>query len=717
MKKRFLSIVLTLALVFTLMPGMTLSAAAAGGEAVWTASECEFCPAGGGANAKLVLTGVTSNDWNVPPESITIDLGNEFTNIESFEEASGEEYSYTLSMEPIDGEEYGYVEEFCFSFRVVNEQHIISEMEVRYNDGTDNCVTLNYLVPEADDEFVLKHDNGKIKQVKRPVVDRITIAEDGTATINGKTYKTDGTPNDENAPALDTLGLAYSYDATNGAKLTVNGVDGVGPVIQSNTNENAISSEVDLELVLNVDTIVKCNDDDECHKAIDVSGDLKITGKHNLTATSLGDVISAGKNITIDVDNLTAVAKGDEGSGIIAENTLSILGDTSLEVSGIEWGLMVMGDLVLNHTGTVRVCGGIAVTVYNSVTTTKTGGLLAYGTDTAFETHNVDGMPEMLGSDVMWTAQNQVEPATPIHWCGHQAPEDPHKIAFVMVDSNPALAKTVKLGAVAPAPSGGYDPTYSITAPADTEHGAVTLNKKSASSGETVTITVTPDKGYTLETLTVLDKNGKEVEVKNLGNNKYTFKMPSGKVTVSATFMEDNSMLNFFVDVYANDYYYDAVLWAAENGITDGVDAVHFAPNGSTTRAQVVTFLWRAAGCPEPKSMNSFADVAADTYYAKAVAWAIEQGITKGTSATTFSPNSICTRAQIAAFMARYAGVADADCQTGFTDVPVNAYYASAVAWMLDNGVTEGTTATTYSPDADCTRAQIVTFLYRWMVK
>ncbi|MDO4812508.1 MAG: S-layer homology domain-containing protein [Eubacteriales bacterium] len=262
------------------------------------------------------------------------------------------------------------------------------------------------------------------------------------------------------------------------------------------------------------------------------------------------------------------------------------------------------------------------------------------------------------------------------------------------------------------------DPTYSVTAPAADEHGAVTLDKKSASSGETVTITVSPDKGYTLETLTVKDAKGKEIELTRVNDTTYTFKMPGSKVTVEATFMEDNSMLNFFVDVPVSEYYYDAVLWAAENGITSGTDAVRFSPNMGTTRAQVVTFLWRAAGCPEAEHTAAvFKDVSPDAYYVKAVEWVLSKGITKGTSETAFSPDMICTRAHIAAFMARFAGVVDADCQTGFTDVSVNAYYASAVAWMLANGVTEGTTATTYSPDADCTRAQIVTFLYRWMVK
>ena len=195
--------------------------------------------------------------------------------------------------------------------------------------------------------------------------------------------------------------------------------------------------------------------------------------------------------------------------------------------------------------------------------------------------------------------------------------------------------------------------------------------------------------------------------------------MPGSKVTVKATFMEDNSMLNFFVDVFPGDYYYDAVLWAAENGITGGTDATHFSPNAPCTRAQIVTFLWRAAGCPEPERLTSLSDVPADAYYAEAVRWAVSQGITKGTGDTTFSPNATCTRAQAMTFLyrseqAQGGGMQGAwMCLNPFDDVNLESYYGEAVTWAVANGVTDGTTATTFSPNANCTRAQIVTFLYR----
>ena len=258
-----------------------------------------------------------------------------------------------------------------------------------------------------------------------------------------------------------------------------------------------------------------------------------------------------------------------------------------------------------------------------------------------------------------------------------------------------------------------YDPTYSVSTPSKTEHGTVTVSPKSASKGDTVTVTVKPDSGYVLETLTVTDKNGNELTLKDKGNGKYTFTMPAGKVEVKATFMEDNSMLNFFYDVPNNAYFYEAVKWAVKNGITTGVGNNLFAPEQPCTRAQIVTFLWRAAGSPEPKGAASgMTDVVSGSYYEKAVAWAIENGITTGTTTTTFSPDATCTRAQAVTFLAR-ALKAKAASAAEFSDVPTGSYFADAVAWAAANGVTEGIGGGLFGSDNDCTRGQIVTFLYR----
>ena len=229
-----------------------------------------------------------------------------------------------------------------------------------------------------------------------------------------------------------------------------------------------------------------------------------------------------------------------------------------------------------------------------------------------------------------------------------------------------------------------------------------------------MTVTVPPDKGYVLESLTVLDKDGKALELTDKGGGKYTFVMPAGKVTVKAVFMDDNTMLNFFTDVHAEDYYYDAVLWAAQKGITGGMSDTLFAPNAACPRAQIVTFLWRAAGSPEPKSTNHpFADVPSGSYYEKAVLWAVENGITEGTSYTTFAPGIICTRAQGAALLYRAAGSPAVSGSAAFTDVPADAYYADAAAWAEQKGITGGIGNSLFGPHNNCTRAQIVTFLYR----
>ena len=267
---------------------------------------------------------------------------------------------------------------------------------------------------------------------------------------------------------------------------------------------------------------------------------------------------------------------------------------------------------------------------------------------------------------------------------------------------------------VEPSSGGGSSSSsrrYDVSAPS-VKHGDVTVSPKTASKGDTVTITVKPDSGYELDTLTVKDASGSKIKVKDKGDGKFTFTMPASKVTVSAEFAEIETL--DFADVSTDAYYYEAVKWAAKKGITGGTGDGTFNPNGSCTRAHIVTFLWRAAGSPEPKSTVSFADVPAGSYYAKAVAWAVENGITLGTGDGTFSPNATCTRAQSVTFLYRALGTAPTTVN-GFTDVTADAFYADAVAWAVESGVTNGTTDSTFSPNNGCTRAQIVTFLYRTM--
>ena len=264
----------------------------------------------------------------------------------------------------------------------------------------------------------------------------------------------------------------------------------------------------------------------------------------------------------------------------------------------------------------------------------------------------------------------------------------------------------------APSSGGGSSSSsrrYDVSAPS-VKHGDVTVSPKNASKGDTVTITVKPDSGYELDTLTVKDASGSKIKVKDKGDGKFTFTMPASKVTVSAEFAEIETL--DFADVSTDAYYYEAVKWAAKKGITGGIGNGLFGPNQPCTRAQIVTFLWRAAGSPEPKAMSSFADVSTDAYYAKAVAWAVENGITTGTGDGKFSPDATCTRAQSVTFLFRAIGKL-VDSKAEFSDVLTDSYYANAVAWAVENGVTNGIGDGLFGPDNSCTRAQIVTFLFR----
>lgn len=279
-----------------------------------------------------------------------------------------------------------------------------------------------------------------------------------------------------------------------------------------------------------------------------------------------------------------------------------------------------------------------------------------------------------------------------------------------------AIAALVKKPSSGGPSSGVFFPSYPVTIPGKTENGTVTVSTKNATSGSTVTITVKPDSGYMLETITATDKDGRELNLTNKGGGKYAFTMPASKVEVRVTFMEDNSLLNFFYDVPNNAYYFDAVKWAVENGITGGVGGYLFAPNGDCTRAQIVTFLWRAAGSPVVNYAMNMSDVPEGSYYAEAVRWALSEGITTGTTGSTFSPDETCTRAQAVAFLFRYTASEAVTLQelvSGFSDADsVPGYALSAMNWALAEEIVQGN-GSKLMPNDSCTRAQIVTFLFR----
>ena len=290
------------------------------------------------------------------------------------------------------------------------------------------------------------------------------------------------------------------------------------------------------------------------------------------------------------------------------------------------------------------------------------------------------------------------------------------------------------------------------------EGGTVTCENKKAISGASIGFSVKADSGYYVAAAIVTDSTGLAVTVNDKGNGAYSFKMPSRAVYVTAEFTDkkpaettapatstaasgttasvnsgvigvgadgltpatptdipvQEEFKNPFTDVKKSDYYYDAVIWAYKTNVTKGMTDTAFVPSGTCTRGQTVTFLWRAAGSPEPENAaNPFTDIEASDYYYKAVLWAVEQGRTKGTSEKTFSPKDICTRGQVVTFLYRATSGSVSAVKTAFTDVDTNAYYADPVAWAVEKKVTNGVTATTFAPSSDCTRGQIVTFIYR----
>ena len=296
-------------------------------------------------------------------------------------------------------------------------------------------------------------------------------------------------------------------------------------------------------------------------------------------------------------------------------------------------------------------------------------------------------------------------------WNARESESNQRGIHFTMPAGNVTVTVNWRASGSSSGGGGGSSsPRYAVDL-GSAKNGTVTASPRTAGKGDTVTITVKPDSGYQLDDLTVTDKNGNKLKLTNKGNGQYTFPMPAGKADVKASFTEA-VQTSPFGDVSASAYYCEAVKWAVENGITGGTGGGLFAPNQPCTRAQIVTFLWRTAGSPEPRNTGSFSDIPSGSCYAKAVAWAIENGITTGFSNGSFYPDAACTRAQGMAFLFR-ASQASASGAPAFSDVASDSYYAEAVKWATDNGITNGTGSGLFAPNQPCTRAQIVTFLWR----
>ena len=443
-----------------------------------------------------------------------------------------------------------------------------------------------------------------------------------------------------------------------------------------------------------------------------------------MSTTATSGIETNGNNTNDSVTLKNSTLNVPNGFGIYFPSSGSLTIDNST-INAKTMGVQVCaGNLSINAGSTITVSGGPVVKTENDGAI-QDGAAISIVNRTGYK-----GLGDITVTGGTFTAKSGNAAIKAYNWDNTTKKEDTFTASDKVSISGGTFSSAVKPEYCAPgfvpkansdgtygvtrhsSGSSSYDPTYSVSTPSKTENGSVTVSPKSASKGDTVTVTVKPDSGYVLETLTVTDKNGNELTLKDKGDGKYTFTMPAGKVEVKATFMEDNSVLNFFYDVPNGAYFYEAVKWAVKNGITTGVGNDLFAPEQPCTRAQIVTFLWRAAGSPEPKTMSSFTDVPASAYYAKAVAWAVENGITNGMTETTFAPNATCTRGQSVTFLHR-ALKGTASGSTNFTDVKSDAFYADAINWAVANNVTNGTSNTTFSPNADCTRAEIVTFLYR----
>ena len=436
--------------------------------------------------------------------------------------------------------------------------------------------------------------------------------------------------------------------------------------------------------------------------------------------------VSAQGEISYESNN-TTVATVDANGNIKAlkagETTITIRASQTDDYQAAEtsYNLIVShnyaGDWEKDGTGYYKECAcgdksyATAVPVLGVALDKTSMNLTAGSTGTLTATINPT---DAANKSLTWTSDNEAVATVDENGKVTAVAEGTAHITAKTVDGEKTAvcAVTVTAKSSGGSSSGGSSsPSYPVTTPGKTENGSVTVSPRSAEKGDSVTITVKPDSGYQLDGLTVTDKNGREVKLTDKGNGKYTFTMPAGKVEISAAFVKEVET-SPFSDVSTTAYYYEAVKWAQEKGITGGIGNGLFGPNQPCTRAQIVTFLWRAAGSPEPKAMSSFADVSTDAYYAKAVAWAVENGITTGTGDGKFSPDATCTRAQSVTFLFRAIGKL-VDSKAEFSDVLTDSYYANAVAWAVENGVTNGIGNGLFGPDNSCTRAQIVTFLFR----
>ena len=583
------------------------------------------------------------------------------------------------------------------------------------NDGNSYYVLVNHGKMEINDGVTVEQDGHYSSMIQNGYYSYSGDYQEGTnakypaLTINGGSF----------SGGLNTV------KNDDGGKLEINGgnFSNVSQAVVLNWNEATINDGTFTVTEAGVESVIL---NGYAADAID-QGKLTITGG---TFTS-----HTGAPVLTTMNNSAA-----QHSGTIEITGGTLNGDivlTDPQAGGtlaISQGAVINGDIINRKVAAVTVTGG---TVTGQVTNSGNGKITVTGG--SFPNADVSGfVPDgyytvtfnCAGGDPIPSQVVAKGTEIPLPGCTHSSYHykfDGWKCGNatyyagdkVKVNSDMTFTAQWKERFPDGPSSGGSssvsDNEYAVTVDAG-KHGDVSVSPKWAEEGDTVTITADPDNGYVVDEVIVTDKNGDDIRVRDRGDGEYTFTMPDSKVTVEVTFVEAGDELSF-VDVAKSDYYYDAVKWAVENGVTTGVTDTIFAPGNPCTRAQTVTFLWRAAGMPQAANrVNPFTDVSVNDYYYEAVLWAVENGITGGTTATTFSPNATCTRAQVVTFLWRYSKE-DASILPMFTDVAEGDYYYGAVAWAVENGVTTGVTDTSFVPGNPCTRGQIVTFLYRYMGK
>ena len=539
-----------------------------------------------------------------------------------------------------------------------------------------------------------------VSKADAPTLTNITVSQKYTVdTEQSKNIGTAGMPADAGTLTYTAGSSSVTTGTATVSSFTVDSTGMVKYTITGGTDGAVITLPVTI--------------DSDNYAGATVNVVITLTAKDNQAALTLTGGITVVYGQTLQLGTT-----GGNGTGTVTYAVTNGTGEATIDATG---------KLTPGKVGTVKVTATKAGDAsYNSITSAEVEIHITRATPTGAPKYTaITTSGKTLADAGLTTAGSTLNPnAGTLVWVDNAgavlsdttavAANTTYKWLFTPTDANyTTLTGSIELYHKSSSGGGGWYYTYyTIKATAGTNGSISPSGWTSVRDGRDQTFTITPDKGYAVAKVLV---DGKSVgAVKS-----YTFKNVTKDHTIEAIFMKSNGnpQTGVFVDVAEGSYYEEAIDWAVEKGITNGVSSNMFAPNYPCTRAQIVTFLWRAAGSPAPKSMSSFTDVPADAFYAKAVAWAVENGITSGTGESKFSPNSTCTRAQAVTFLYRASGSPAVSGSAEFSDVATNAYYADAVAWAAKKGITTGIGGGLFGSDNDCTRGQIVTFLWRAMAE